>query len=173
MTANSLSVAMLIWGIVLLILGLAMFVIGYLYLKKGKMYHDTKRAMLIEAEQRVKLQYNKIATMTPNQLTVYLGGIFSRYLELNGELNSEHDNTILERLFTQTQADLLEYLGQDTVNAIEYYYGSGYIEKWCQLAYFLLEKRKRLSGIVQGSATYGDIERTLSREMDFSSPEGQ
>ena len=163
------GVVLLVWGIVLFIIGAAIVAGGVLYYRKGKEYHDMKKALLIEAERRVKLQYNKIAMLPVKDLNTYLAGIFSRYIELDGEFNTIRDNQVQEKLFTDVQADVLKFLGDETVHAIEYYYGDRYIEKWTGLAYLILEKRRKLGGFVNGSTergTYESIESLLTQELN-------
>lgn len=159
------GITLLIWGVVILIISGGFLYFAIRYYKKGKLYHDQQKALLVEAERRVKLQYNKIAAMTPSQLTNYIGGIFSRYLELNGELGSDKDNLAVERLFTSTLSDTLVYIGEDTLEAIEYYYGDQYVEKWAKLAHQLLEKRRKLGGVVRGETSYEELEQLLTREF--------
>ena len=170
--SGAIGTILLVWGIVLFIVGTAILITGILYYRKGKAYHDAQKALLVEAEKRVKLQYNKIATLSPDKLNVYIGGIFSRYLELNGELGTTKDNLVLERLFAGVQADVLDFLGEDTIAAIEYYYGANYVEKWSKLAYLILEKRRKLGGIVEGNTGYEELEHLLTNEMSFGGEAG-
>ena len=159
------GIVLLTWGIVAFVIGVLTLIIGILYMRRGKTYHDTKKALLIEAEKRVKLQYNKIATLPAKDFMAYLAGIFSRYLELDGELGTNLDNMVQERLFANAQADVLHFLGEDTLEAIEYYYGHRFVEKWSNLAYLILEKRRKLGGVVNGETRYEEIERLLDTEL--------
>ena len=82
----ALDVVFGIWALVLIAIGSISAVLGTRYFKKGKEYHDMQKQLLIEAETRVKRQYNKIAMLSVKDLNTYLAGIFARYMELNGEL---------------------------------------------------------------------------------------
>ena len=161
----ALDVVFGIWALVLIAIGSISAVLGTRYFKKGKEYHDMQKQLLIEAETRVKRQYNKIAMLSVKDLNTYLAGIFARYMELNGELNTTRDNLVYERLFAEVQADVLTFIGDETLAAIEYYYGEGYVEKWSKLAFLILEKRRKIGGVVDGTTNYEDLENLLATEM--------
>ena len=158
-------ILLFVWAGVLFVLSVVTTILTIRYFRKGKFYHDQQKALLVEAEKRVRMQYNKIASLSPNRLITYLGGIFSRFLELSGELGSRADRDVIERLHANALAETLNYLGPETIEAIEYYYGEEYVEKWADLAMRILEKRRELGNVVDGSTRYEDIERILASEM--------
>lgn len=164
MTA-AIGLSLLIWGIVIFIIGMIFLVIGGLYRKKGKEYHDMQKLLLQESELRVKYQYNKIACLSPKELTDYIGNIFSRYLELVGEQETKNDPEVIQRMYANALARTLEHIGDETVLAIEYYYGSQFIEKWSELAMLLLEKRRKLGQIMDDEIQYPDILSYLAQAM--------
>lgn len=115
--------------------------------KKKKKDADTYAANI---KLRTDEKYNKYISLTPDELDKRLATIFSAMLELSSVIYvSEKDPSRAEILYTKATERLLIYLGNDTINAIEYYYGKGYVVRWCELQYQLLENHGELSKILE------------------------
>lgn len=121
-----------------------------------KLYRDAKkkRKEADEYAARIKKQtdekYNKYISLTPSELDARLAVLFSSMLEICSVTSvSEKDPSRAEILYVKATERLLLYLGNESIEAIESYYGKGYIVRWCELQYQLLENHGDLSKILE------------------------
>lgn len=108
-------------------------------------------------QNRIKtsIQTNKIANMSPDELDKYLSMMFGNCLEIVSTAKiSERDPDGDVKLYAGTLEQLTNYLGEDTVRALDFYYGEGYLERWCQMRYNLLNIRGQLYPIINKQFTY-------------------
>ena len=76
----------------------------------------------------------KIITLSPKDLDDYMGTIFGYCLELSSvERVAEKDPDAPVRLYGNTLNSFMEYLGEENIKALDYHYGTGYIERWAQI----------------------------------------
>ena len=103
-----------------------------------------------EMKKRTDMQYKKLISLTPSQLDEYLGMIFGYFLELESVTKiSEQDPDGATKLYAGVLKRMFDYIGTDTVEALDYYYGTGFLERWCEVRYSLLENRRILSPILK------------------------
>ena len=155
-----LIISMIAISFILILFGAALLIVAYMRKEKytikiaeaDKYYEEkTKEAnsYVAKIKQQTDMQYKKVIQFTPKELDEYLGLIFGYFLELNSEARvSEKDPDANVKLYAHTLSSMLEYLGDESVQALDYYYGSSYVEKWCQLRFMLLENRRIASKII-------------------------
>ena len=119
----------------------------------ARIKHKTK-VTCEHIKQNTKYSMNKIAGMTPSDLEAYLTKIFSLTLELaSAEFISERDPNGRKNLYKTALAQFIQYLG-DSYDAIEYYYGEGYVINWFSLQYRLLDYHGEIDKIVHKTQRY-------------------
>ena len=157
----------------LCILAASMF-ISWILINKSRRYKALQKALLQEVERRTRCEYNKIGTLNPPELMKYLSQIFSRCIELEASSRvSERDPIGSERLYALAVSRLIDYLGPETMDAIDYYYGGGYtadgseeeprsyVERWASLMYPLLMSRGIIKGVVNSEIRYEQVASSL------------
>lgn len=124
-------------------------------LQTKKMKADAIKA-LQRNEKKLQDKYNQIASLPPVELDRYLSNMFAKCLELNSAAYvSDNDHEAREKLYARATADMLAYLGTETIDAINYRYGTDYIYRWCEINYKLLENRGTLVSIIN-KTTYAE-----------------
>lgn len=130
--------------------------LAWVLIKSGKLFKlalDKVKAAKEEAEAiriRTEEKYNKYASMPIEELDGVLMTLFACHLETASLTDvSENDPGAALSLYSVASENLLEYLGQETVDAIDYYYGKNYIVRWCELRYQLLENHGIVSRAVR------------------------
>ena len=130
------------------------------YYEKRVKEADTYAA---KVKQQTDLQYKKLISLTPRELDEYLGLLFGYFLELNSEARvSEKDPDANVKLYANTLSSMLEYVGDETIQALDYYYGDSYVEKWCQLRFMLLENRRIASKIINKEYDFSAIQNNTT-----------
>lgn len=108
---------------------------------------DARKAALKASPEIYK--HLKIVTLSPKELDSYMATIFGYCLELSSiERVAEKDPDAPVRLYGNTLNSFMEYLGEENIKALDYHYGTGYLERWAQMRYRLLENRGQLSKII-------------------------
>jgi hypothetical protein len=117
-------------------------------------------------KKNVERKYNKIATMDVNELDTYLTGILSICIQIAYDADiSEKDPDAEEKLYFSVLQRLQIYLGNDTVQAIEYFYGPQYLSRWVQLRYTYLSKTGALAKLIaQKPPITDDIMNNLNKK---------
>ena len=114
--------------------------------RKAEELNDAKAALKASPDIYKHL---KIVTLSPKELDDYMGTLFGYCLELSSvERVAEKDPDAPVRLYGNTLNSFMEYLGEENIRALDYHYGAGYIERWAQMRYRLLENRGQLSKII-------------------------
>lgn len=131
-------------------------------LQTKRMKADAIKA-LQRNEKKLQDKYNQIASLSPTELEKYLANIFAKFLELNSAAYvSDNDHEAREKLYARSTADVLAYLGTETVDAINYRYGNDYIYRWCEATYKLLENRGMLMSIINKTIYAESIANIIS-----------
>ena len=141
------------------------FIIAYKRKETYKNKIKEAEAYAVDIKKKTDMQYKKLIQLSPKELDDYLGMIFGYFLELNAESRvSERDHEVVTKLYASTLSSMLEYLGEDVIEAFDYYYGKEYIEKWCQLRYLLLENRRTLSKVINKTYDYNAVQQNNTPE---------
>ncbi len=83
---------------------------------------------------------NAIASLDPENLDKYLETVLTMYLQIEIALyGTEKDPDIKSELYGRAVVSYVKYLGTDTVNAIELRYGDGYVTRWFDARFKMLE----------------------------------
>lgn len=138
------------------ILILLSLVITGLIIVLADLYFATQRKSeeLDMAKKAIKLspeiyKHLKLINLSPKELDDYMGTIFGYCLELSSiERVTEKDPDAPVRLYGNTLNSFMEYLGEENIKALDYHYGEGYLERWAQMRYRLLENRGQLNKII-------------------------
>ena len=153
-------IGMIAFSFVLILFGAAFMYVAYkrkerytIKIAEADKYYEEKtkeaNAYAAKIKQQTDMQYKKVIQFTPKELDEYLGLLFGYFLELNSEARvSEKDPDANMKLYANTLSSMLDYLGDESIEALDYYYGTSYIEKWCQLRYMLLENRRIVSKVI-------------------------
>ena len=112
------------------------------------------RARVKDIEKRTAEKYNKFVAMSQPELEEYLVKTYSVLLELTCmTMVSDKDPDVVGKLYGNSLIQMLDYLGNSTVKALDYYYGEGYIERWCEVRYKFLENTGVIHSILDRTAT--------------------
>lgn len=156
--------AVYIWAIILLILGIGLIFIGLLYWAKARKILQVAKKSAELVEKRTNMKFNRIATLSIHELDQYLADVYSMVLELSSVSNvSELDPKRDQNLYAYSITAMYEYLGSDTIDAIEYYYGKNFITKWCEYRYRILENRGVLLRILNREVTAEGIRPNITK----------
>lgn len=112
---------------------------------------------------RTDNKYNKYISLTPDELDQRLSLIFSQQLELVSLTKiSEKDPDAPSVLYALALAEVLKYIGEESLRAIDYYYGDNYVVKFCETTYKLLENRSVISNVIAKSANADKINANIT-----------
>lgn len=132
----------------------AMVALSIGFYRRAKRYAKLQEMLTKRLEKRLQNKYNRIATLEPKDLGAFLTKAYAQSLELAAIANtSENDPDAQEVLSVAALATLRKYLGEDTVEAIDYYYGSDYLGRWTMQVFRLLENRGVLPTIIKQELT--------------------
>lgn len=126
-------------GIAFMVMSICLYCAARRFIKKSK-----KLAEVIS--KKTQNSFNKIATLSVNELNDYLNSVFSQMIALSvdKDISSKDPNNAIILYAKSLEATIL-YLGPETIRAIEYYYGAGFIERWCESRYFIMERNGTLA----------------------------
>lgn len=131
-------------------------------LRRAIKYHDEQKELLMVAEKRVRDKYNQIALQSPKDLENYVRRVFNECLEMVAYIDiSERDPDAVMRLYAEGQLRLMERIGNDTVGAIEYYYGENYIDRTCRMYFQLLEKQNLIHRLIHREVTHKELDNAM------------
>ena len=166
------SICVLVIALLLLIASAVLCYFEHKYMRnaKAKQKEAEEKLQSIEDQIRKEAQElhqkheNKITSLPPDQFFLYIANIYSKILELESAAHetTKNPNAGVD-LYARTLAALEAYLGDETVEAIEYYYGKNYLGKWSSQCYRLLENRGMLPGIIEGHSSFESIEASIKR----------
>lgn len=117
---------------------------------------------LLDVKKRTEEKYNKYIALTPAEFDERLIKIFSTQLELCAVSDvSEKDPDATGVLYAHALEGVMRFIGTRSIDAIDYYYGTDYISRWCEVHYRILENRGILSKVITRQI-YSD---TIAREL--------
>lgn len=156
------AVLSIILAIVLMFSGWAATMAVKLFVR-GRKYRNDAKKYAEKMKARTDAKYNKYIALTPQELDERLGVLFAAQLELcSVSAVAETDPEAIGKLYALAVAGLLNYIGPESIAAIEYYYGSNYVVRWCELKYKLLENRGILSKIIDKEMYLDKIAKELT-----------
>lgn len=155
-------IAAYVLGLALLVLGGWTYFNGIKFLNSARQIKKKTLASLKLLDKKTKMGYNKIATLSVFELDNYLGQIYSICLDLAAaESASEKDPNVAVILYAKSLEKIQLYLGDETIKAIDYFYGDGYLVKWCELRFNMLNTKKVLNNIIDKSMYVNTIRDAL------------
>lgn len=157
------TVFALIWSVIFLIIsiGLAYIMTKLLYKSVSIKKRAIKHAKLIDEYTRNKV--NRIVTLPVKEFEEYLTKIYTQVLELSAAKDvSDKDPNASTILYARSIEKIMLYLGNETLEAIEYYYGKDFIIRWCEMRFKILENNGKLSGIISKDLYSDDIENVIT-----------
>ena len=147
-----------IWAAVIFVVGIILMVCGFIFMKHARRYKKMQEELVKKVEIRTKKEYNKIALMSPKDLNTYLTQTFAKMLEVESQAHiSEKDFEATTKLFAYSLAALVDFLGPETIDAIDYYYGKDYVQRWAQYSYRLIEARRLTDSVVNKAMIYESL----------------
>ena len=156
-----------IWGLFLsIVLGILIYLnihLLYYLIKRNKLAKDHIRMVKLETERK----FNKIATLPPDELDAYLSKIFAMTVARAFDTDvSDKDPDVASKLYFKTSERLVNYLGPETIDAIEYYYGKEYIIRWCEMHYMYLTRNGTIAKLIKTgtSVVKAETENGLTEE---------
>lgn len=151
------GVTIQLWLISLVCIGLAYLLIqGIVYVKKRYKEIDNYRNTVQHA---VQIEYNKIATMKPEDLDIWLDKIFTSCIKMSIAAHYTPKDPINgETVYAYALADMVNYIGPTTEEAINFFYGTDYIYRWCELQYKLMDQTGALSKLIENIYPVSNIE---------------
>lgn len=157
MFETAMAVTVLFWGLIVLVLAVGILVANvklfWYLIERNKL----AKAHVMMVKQKTELKYNKIATMDPSELDDYLIKLFSMQIQITTDADiSENDPNAEGKLYFKTAERIIRYLGPETVEAIEFYYGANYIVRWCEMHYMYLNKNNRLLDLIKTKNSSAD-----------------
>lgn len=165
----SATVFLLVWALAVFIVSIVMFRYAQQYFLRARIYEQMQKDLVKKAkdhvekvERETKMQHNKIAASTVDQFFQYLSDQFAKILEIEAKKYiSNKDYGGAEKLYAHALSSFVSYLGADTVKAIDYYYGEGFLENWASYSYQLMESRGYISRIINDSVGYETYEKSM------------
>lgn len=141
------GVTIQLWLISLVCIGLAYLLIqGIVYVKRRYKEIDNYRNTVQHA---VQIEYNKIATMKPEELDIWLDKIFTSCIKMSiASHYTPKDPINGETVYAHALAEMIKYIGPTTEEAINFFYGTDYIYRWCELQYRLMDQTGALSKLI-------------------------
>lgn len=116
-----------------------------------------------EVKKKTAEKYNKIASLPPVELDSYLGVIYGIVLEIAAVTDiSDRDPEAAMNLYTSSLSRMLEYLGMHNIEAIEYYYGPKWVDRWCELRFKYLSNTGVINNIMAKLTTASGITTQLN-----------
>lgn len=142
------GVTIQLWIISLVCIGLAYLLIqGILYVKKRYKDIDQYRATV---QHSVQIEYNKIATMKPEDLDNWLDKIFTSCIKMSIAAHYTPKDPINgETVYAHALVEMIKYIGPTTEEAINFFYGTDYIYRWCEMQYKLMDQTGTLSKLIE------------------------
>ena len=150
---GSIGITLLLWGIGVLIAAIIILVFALKFLVAARKTKEEMDEAAKKADVRLMKQYNRIATLEVEQLHTFLTRMFSSCLEIvsDREISTKDPDSEIT-LYTLAVQELLLYLGEETIAAIDYYYGHNYIMRWTDNRYKILAKRGIISNMVNNKS---------------------
>lgn len=156
-------VMLFIWAIVALAFGIGCAYVGFRFMMQARDAKKKAEDVVRTVEIRVKKEHNKFATLSQDELNSVLMVLFARKLVLSSDQEiSEKETDAHEKLLAHAQSAVIEFLGEETVSAIEYYYGKNYIHRWCHEAYLVLEHDRIASSIIKKERDVKSVARHIA-----------
>ena len=119
-------------------------------------------ALFVLLKKQRKIEANKIATMDSEFFFNYIATMFSNVLLLESDTRvSENEPNVLSVLSEFTMEKMFEYIGDDAIDAIDYYYGSDFLDGWIQLSLRILEEEGILFNVIRKTAKFNDVYKTI------------
>lgn len=143
-----------LWVVCALFITLALVIGSFVLFVHAKRTVDkaAKKAELIE--KKTKAEFNKVACLSVRELDSYLGGVFTNMLLISSMKDytpTDPNGAVI--LYAKSLEAMLVYLGEDTIAAIESYYGKGFVERWCEVRYKILNQNGSLANIARQNFT--------------------
>lgn len=143
------AVTFLVWAGIFFGMSIVAFVFACRFLMAARRHRLESEKMVKTLEIRSRKEYNKIATMSVQELHNFLNVIYARSLALAVYHQiSKNDPDSVVSLYAKATENVMDYLGETNIKAIEYYYGDGYVSRWSLQTYELLEKRGIITSII-------------------------
>lgn len=136
--------------IISLFAGSIVMLIGSVLLyTKSKQYMKQTKDKVKKITEYTKNSNNKIGTLPIQELSQYLTQVFSLSIEiaLAKDISDKDPNNAVV-LYSKALERMLIYLGSDTIRAIEFYYGKGFVIRWCEANYMHLENTGHLATLM-------------------------
>lgn len=158
-TVVSLAVSML-----LVVFGVTVLLSALCFLEHARRIKQKAINMAKLVDKRTQNKVNRVISLSANEFENYLFRVYSSMLEVVSAKDvSDKDPNAITILYAKSLEAMITYLGSETVEAIDYYYGKDYLFRWCELRFKLLENRGTLPNIIAKRASADSIENeTLS-----------
>lgn len=154
----------LIWCIVALVILIVSCYWGIRFMLYRKSLLKKAHDDYEKVKESTQNKFNKVATLSPRELNIYLSKLYSIALILQSVTDiSEKDTMSAEKLLASSIAKMLSDLRPETVSAIDYYYGNDYVITWCASQYRYLENLGILSAIIAKNCTVDRVYTELTR----------
>lgn len=122
-----------------------------------------------DAKAAVDDKYNRYALLSPIDLHNTLVYIFAKQIELaSARYITSEDKESAAKLYGYLVYEITTYLGSDNIDAIERYHGKGFILRWCELQYKILENSGVLAKVIDKS---GYADRVIA-ELEIKKEKG-
>lgn len=153
----SIGIMLFVWGVLFFTMSVVVFWYACKFMKAAKKNKAMIDEMVKTAEIRLQRQYNRIATMPTSEFHEFLATAFSKAIEVVSYRDiSKNDPDGSVSLYTLAVEEMLKYIGQETIEAVDYYYGKNYIPRWCFISYKLLEKRGVVTSVIDQKTIRSD-----------------
>ena len=162
MIENSFLIVPAIWICILLaILILLSWGVVKVFLSMVELKKKLKKYVQL-MKHRTDMQYNKYIALSPQDLNNLLCSIFAAQLELSSTTQiSELDPDRAAKLYLHATEGTGAYIGKESIDAINYYYGKDYIFRWCEMKYRLLENH----GVIKKVIAKEIYSETITKEL--------
>ncbi len=119
-----------------------------------------------EVIKKLRNNNNAIAALNPTELEMFLAKEYAKQLELVLVSDmSINDPDSMSKCYLNSSAELIKFLGEDTVDAISDRYGKDFVIKWCEVQFRLLENSGDLAKIYN-RVTKSNINITIRNDIN-------
>lgn len=149
MSGIALYVVMTLWVIFMIVTGAAAIAVSLYLVYKAKLMVKAAKLTVKKIDTRSKAGFNKIASLPVSEFNSFLTTAYSAVLEVAivKDVSARDPNNAVV-LFAKSLEYMHVYLGEETIHAINYYYGVGYLDRWCKLRYQILSNGGQLANLI-------------------------
>lgn len=158
----SFTIVSIVVSALFLVVGISFALAALCFLEHARQIKKKAIKMAKLVDKHTQNKVNRVISLPVNEFENYLFRVYSSMLEITSAKDvSDKDPNAITILYAKSLEAMIAYLGNETTEAIDYYYGKDYLYRWCELRFKLLENRGALPNIIS-KRVYADSIETES-----------